>query len=81
MTWAPCAAAWRAYSSWALIIDSLSPVQLVWTSAARITSAIVASGWFVGRLLWAGLSVVSSASVPARGSVPGRARAPPRGEP
>ncbi len=36
MTRAPCSAAWRAYSSCALIIDSLSPVHVVCTSAARI---------------------------------------------
>src|SRR5215475_14544698 len=43
MTLAPAAAACRVYSSCALIIDSLSPVQLVCTRAARITSGIVAS--------------------------------------
>ena len=35
MTRAPAAAASARYFSWSSIIDSLSPVQLVWTMAAR----------------------------------------------
>src|SRR5215467_8922000 len=41
MTLAPLAAACRAYSSWALIIDSLSPVQVACTSAARTVFAMI----------------------------------------
>src|SRR4249919_3810534 len=41
MTRAPWSAAWRAYSSCALIIDSLSPVHVVCTRAARIVVIVL----------------------------------------
>ena len=43
MNWAPCLAASWARSSCFWIIDSLSPVQLAWTSAPRTVRAICAS--------------------------------------
>src|ERR1700741_5472740 len=41
MTWAPWREASTARSSCFSIIDSLSPVQLAWTSAARTLRALV----------------------------------------
>ncbi len=43
MNWAPCAAASWARCSCFWIIDSLSPVQLAWTSAPRTVRGILAS--------------------------------------
>ena len=43
MNWAPCLAASWARCSCFWIIDSLSPVQLAWTSAPRTVRAISAS--------------------------------------
>src|SRR5436190_20336029 len=49
MTLAPWAAASRAYSSWALIMVSLSPVHVACTSAARMVLTVISPRFALAR--------------------------------
>ena len=77
MNWAPCLAASCARSSCFWIIDSLSPVQLAWTSAPRTVRDIgsPSSGWEwvrggEGTPRSAGSSRVATRRTSVRGSAP-----------
>ena len=79
MTWAPWAAASRACSSWRSIIDALSPVHSVCSTAARMMLAISAS--FVSHPRRARRSLEPHFGGPLDAAMLMRARARPRGRP